>query len=180
MAALKHSRQEIAELESRVDLNVARSLSLELQHRNERDELAEAKMIAADLYDRVAQGAIDVESRTKLSRLLELSESNMSNADYAIIHNFLLRIDRPAAQYDPLIGEIATHFAGVLGMQEYLTLASVLKWPKRDFIKSARRKGRFNVHAGFMPKQLHLLTLESTEEVRVLIVVVIIMMMLID
>ena len=54
-----------------------------------------------------------------------------------------------ARRYHPLVRTVATHFANVLGQQEYTTLAALLKWPGWSTIKVERRKMRDKFHVGF-------------------------------
>jgi hypothetical protein len=60
-----------------------------------------------------------------------------------VVTNMLDRMDRGNAPVPAQLQTLALHYADVMGFQEYLPLARLLKWPMRKWIKQRRRKTRY-------------------------------------
>lgn len=75
------------------------------------------------------------------------------------LESFLTHIAKPNAPYCELISAIASHYANVLGMKEYLTLADILKLPKESWVKKRRQMIRHLIHIGTMHGQIDVLSM---------------------
>ena len=107
----------------------------------------------------------DSATGAKLDKLLRaaVASGNTEPSDVVFLEHFLCHIAVPSGPYNELIASVAEHYANLLGMQEYLTLASFLRLPKAAWIKGRRRVIRQLIHIGTMHKQIDLLSMSEGE-----------------
>ena len=160
---------------------VAKRQKLEAAHQMELDdylkeierlqeELSFAQQQAAAMAARfLASGTLNTKMSERLSGLLAQAHAsgNMERSDEIFLEHFLSHIARPNGQYNELIANVAEHYANLLGMQEYLTLASFLRLPKESWVKARRSIIRQLIHIGTMHGQMDLLSMSHGDELYV-------------
>ena len=122
-----------------------------------REELSFAQQQAAAMAARfLASGTLNTKMSERLSGLLAQAHAsgNMERSDEIFLEHFLSHIARPNGQYNELIANVAEHYANLLGMQEYLTLASFLCLPKESWAKARRSIIRQLIRIGIMHGQM--------------------------
>jgi len=128
-----------------------------------RSELTAMELEAAELASRFLSegGAFASASCPKLQKLLADAQAsrNLTVKDEVFLEHFLTHIAVPNAPYCEFVAEVASHYANVLGMQEYLTLASLLRMPKETWIKARRKIVKELIHVGTMFGQFDLLSM---------------------
>ena len=128
-----------------------------------REELSAMELEAANLAARFLGegGALAARSCPKLQKLLADAQAsvNLTVKDEVFLEHFLKHIAVPNAPYCEFVSAVASHYANVLGMQEYLTLASLLRMPKETWIKARRRIVKELIHVGTMFGQFDLLSM---------------------
>ena len=163
---LEHSvaLDEESSKKNKVDWEMAMELE---SHRMDvvqlREELSAMELEAANLAARFLGegGALAARSCPKLQKLLADAQAsvNLTVKDEVFLEHFLKHIAVPNAPYCEFVSAVASHYANVLGMQEYLTLASLLRMPKETWIKARRRIVKELIHVGTMFGQFDLLSM---------------------
>ena len=135
-----------------------------------RDELTYVqKRAAASAAEFLASGALEPGTCQRLQQLCReaVSSNNLEQKDEIFLEHFLTHIARPGGPYNEVIAATAEHYANLLGMQEYLTLASFLRLPKAAWIKGRRRIVRSLIHIGTMHGQIDLLSMSHDNQLYV-------------
>jgi len=88
----------------------------------------------------------------------------MTGVDVGVLEHVLVHITHPGAEYSEFISDFALHFANILGMQEYLNLANILRLPKETWIKGQRKILRELVHIGWMFRQMDIWSASHDDE----------------
>ena len=120
-----------AEADERQQLN---SKITELEHA---EEIAIRN--AAAIRARAANSFVDI----RADFVTRARAVGISSMEEMVVTNMLDRMDRGNAPVPEQLRTLASHYADVMGFQEYLPLARLLKWPMRKWIKQNRRKTRY-------------------------------------
>jgi hypothetical protein len=133
------------------------------------DEAREQAATAAAHFKET--GDVPDDTKLTLRDLVALAEKVEENPDgfagvppakQAFLLNLLHRLEKPKKPVCELVKQVATHYACVLGMQEYLMLADVLELPKESFVKQQRRAGRRLCWYGRAPRVFDQASLAGT------------------
>ena len=92
------------------------------------------------------------------------NDPNMTGVDISVLKHLLVHITHPGAKYSEFISDFSLHFSNVLGMQEYLNLANILRLPKETWIKGQRKILRELVHIGWMFRQMDIWSASHDDE----------------
>ena len=82
------------------------------------------------------------EIHSHLRVMLDHAVVKMNSMDRLFLDNFLTRTVHANASVPVAIAALADHYADVLGFQEYVPLARVLKWPLKTWVKKRRKRAR--------------------------------------
>ena len=92
------------------------------------------------------------------------NDPNMTGVDISVLKHLLVHITHPGAKYSEFISDFSLHFSNVLGMQEYLNLANILRLPKETWIKGQRKILRELVHIRWMFRQMDIWSASHDDE----------------
>jgi hypothetical protein len=95
-----------------------------------------------DLQARLDKLSKVAEVEPHLREMFDHAVASLSSIDRVFLENYLRRIARSNVPVSEPIAKLAMHYADVLGFQEYLPLARILKWPLKTWVRERRKRAR--------------------------------------